>query len=90
VARRFAQPLGIHRDAWEGCCIETERGIVRLTPVLDRAERLVGKEGAEAVGERLGETPSLSNHRCSRRSALYPQESDAKRLLDAKRLAVPC
>ena len=26
VARRFAQPLGIHLDAWEGRCIETEKG----------------------------------------------------------------
>ena len=40
VARRFAQPLGIHLDAWEGRCIETEKGIVRLVPVLDRAEQL--------------------------------------------------
>ena len=32
VARRFAQPLGIHLDAWEGRCIETEKGIVRLSP----------------------------------------------------------
>ena len=42
VARRFAQPLGIHLDAWEGRCIETEKGIVRLVPVLDRAEQLFG------------------------------------------------
>ena len=42
VARRFAQPLGIHLDAWEGRCIETEKGIVRLIPVLDRAEQLFG------------------------------------------------
>jgi putative DNA methylase len=53
VARRFAQPLGIHLDAWEGRCIETEKGIVRLIPVLDRAEQLFGQEGAEAVAERL-------------------------------------
>jgi hypothetical protein len=53
VARRFAQPLGIHLDAWEGRCIETEKGIVRLIPVLDRAEQLFGKEGAEAVAARL-------------------------------------
>jgi hypothetical protein len=53
VARRFAQPLGIHLDAWEGRCIETEKGIVRLTPVLDRAEQLFGEDGAEAVADRL-------------------------------------
>ena len=53
VARRFAQPLGIHLDAWEGRCIETEKGIVRLIPVLDRAEQLFGQDGAEAVADRL-------------------------------------
>jgi hypothetical protein len=53
VARRFAQPLGIHLDAWEGRCIETEKGIVRLVPVLDRAEQLFGQEGAEVVADRL-------------------------------------
>ncbi len=53
VARRFAQPLGIHLDAWEGRCIETEKGVVRLIPVLDRADQLFGQEGAEAVADRL-------------------------------------
>jgi hypothetical protein len=53
VARRFAQPLGIHLDAWEGRCIETEKGIVRLIPVLDRAQQLFGDDGAEAVADRL-------------------------------------
>ena len=53
VARRFAQPLGIHLDAWEGRCIETEKGIVRLIPVLDRAEQLFGEDGAEVVADRL-------------------------------------
>lgn len=53
VARRFAQPLGIHLDAWEGRCIETEKGIVRLIPVADRAEQLFGEDGAGAVADRL-------------------------------------
>lgn len=53
VARRFAQPLGIHLDAWKGRCIETEKGVVRLIPVLDRAKKLFGEEGAEAVADRL-------------------------------------
>jgi hypothetical protein len=53
VVRRFAQPLGIHLDAWESRCIETEKGIVRLVPVLDRAEQLFGEDGAEAVADRL-------------------------------------
>jgi adenine-specific DNA methylase len=53
VARRFAQPLGIHLDAWEGRCIETEKGVVRLISVLDRAKQLFGDDGAEAVADRL-------------------------------------
>src|SRR5207244_5031127 len=53
VARRFAQPLGIHLDAWEGRCIETEKGVVRLIPVLDRVKQLFGEDGAEAVADRL-------------------------------------
>jgi hypothetical protein len=53
VARRFSQPLGIHLDAWEGRCIETEKGVVHLIPVLDRAEQLFGKEGSDAVADRL-------------------------------------
>ncbi len=55
VARRFAQPLGIHLDAWEGRCIETEKGVVRLIPVLDRSKQLFGEDGAEAVADRLEE-----------------------------------
>ncbi len=49
VARRFAQPLGIHLEAWEGRIIETDKGVVRLLPVSDRAKQLFGEEGASAV-----------------------------------------
>ena len=49
VARRFAQPLGIHLDIWEGRIIETGKGIVRLLPVGERAKQLFGEEGASAV-----------------------------------------
>jgi putative DNA methylase len=163
VARRFAQPLGIHLDAWEGRCIETDKGIVRLIPVMDRAKQLFGEDGAEAVADRLekhrtgpvqmwlfpeaNEQPaprvrgrrrkggvnisdeSLRKHRAATTldhvhaamllqasgranalrallkselergpdflrlanalSALYPKDSDEKRLLDAMLLAVP-
>jgi putative DNA methylase len=58
VARRFAQPLGIHLDVWEGRCIDTEKGIVRLIPVLERAEQLFGADGAEAVADRLEKVKS--------------------------------
>lgn len=53
VARRFAQPLGIHLDIWEGRIIETAKGIVRLLPVGERATQLFGEEGASAVVRRF-------------------------------------
>ncbi len=53
VARRFAQPLGIHLDNWEGRVIETEKGVVRLLSVSERAQQLFGEEGARAVASRL-------------------------------------
>jgi hypothetical protein len=53
VVRRFAQPLGIHLEAWEGRIIETEKGVVRLLTIEDRAEQLFGEGGAEVVADRL-------------------------------------
>ncbi len=53
VARRFAQPLGIHLDDWEGRVIETKKGVVRLLPVRERAEQLFGKDGPAGIGDRL-------------------------------------
>jgi adenine-specific DNA methylase len=71
VARRFAQPLGIHLDAWEGRCIATEKGVVRLVPVLDRAEQLFGEDGAEAVADRL------EKHRAGpTQPTLFPLDDD--------------
>jgi len=51
IARRFAQPLGIHLEEWEGRVIEIEKGVVRLLSVSERAEQLFGKDGAAAVAE---------------------------------------
>jgi hypothetical protein len=53
VARRFAQPLGIHLDFWEGRIIETDKGVVRLLPVAERAQQLFGDDGADAVAGRI-------------------------------------
>ncbi|HOG27698.1 MAG TPA: hypothetical protein PLT35_00335, partial [Vicinamibacterales bacterium] len=53
VVRRFAQPLGIHLDQFEDRIISTEKGIVRLLPVSERAEQLFGREGASAVAGRI-------------------------------------
>ncbi len=58
VVRRFAQPLGIHLSQWEGRTIETHKGIVRLLPVSERAKKLFGEEGAQAVAERLERSPA--------------------------------
>ena len=53
VVRRFAQPLGIDLKKWEKRTIETKKGVVRLLPVTERAVRLFGKQGAQAVAARL-------------------------------------
>lgn len=57
VARRFAQPLGIHLDAWEGRIIATEKGVVRLLPVAERARALFGEDGADAVAGEIERSP---------------------------------
>jgi len=57
VVRRFAQPLGIHLDDWDGRIIETEKGIVRLLSVTDRAKQLFGEDGAEVVADQLERSP---------------------------------
>jgi adenine-specific DNA methylase len=49
VVRRFAQPLGIHLPEWERRIIETEKGVVRLLSVSERARQLFGEEGASAM-----------------------------------------
>ena len=49
VVRRFAQPLGIDLAKWERRTIETKKGVVRLLPVAERATRLFGEQGSQAV-----------------------------------------
>ncbi len=51
VVRRFAQPLGIQLQKWEGRIIETKKGVVRLFSVTERAQQLFGEDGADAVAE---------------------------------------
>lgn len=53
VARRFAQPLGIHMENWEGRIIETKKGVVRLLPVTERAGQLFGEAGTESVARAI-------------------------------------
>ena len=56
VARRFAQPLGIHLDRWEKRIIVIEKGIVRLLPVMERAEQLLGEDGAIGAADLIERT----------------------------------
>ena len=49
VVRRFAQPLGIDLGKWERRTIETKKGVVRLLPVAERAKKLFGERGSQAV-----------------------------------------
>jgi adenine-specific DNA methylase len=51
VVRRFSQPLGIHLDNWNGRIIENKKGIVRLLPIKERAESLLGEDGASGVAD---------------------------------------
>jgi hypothetical protein len=60
VVRRFSQPLGIHLPEWEGRVIETEKGVVRLLSVKDRAKQLFGEESAQAFAERFERSPEVS------------------------------
>jgi hypothetical protein len=53
VARRFAQPLGIHLDKWEGRIIEKDKGIIRLLPVAERTPQLFGDADAAAMSRRI-------------------------------------
>jgi len=53
VVRRFAQPLGIHLEAWDSRIIETEKGVVRLLPVAERAKQLFGESGTAVAAARL-------------------------------------
>ncbi len=60
VVRRFAQPLGIHLPDWEDRIIETDKGVVRLLPVTERAKQLFGEDGAEAVADQLEHNPKAA------------------------------
>ena len=57
VVRRFAQPMGIDLDVWTGRIVGQERGLVRLLPVTERAERLFGEDGARAAADWIESDP---------------------------------
>ncbi|MGQ0665171.1 MAG: DUF1156 domain-containing protein, partial [Pseudomonadota bacterium] len=53
IVRRFAQPLGIRLETWEGRIIATDKGVVRLLPVSERARQLLGEEGTAGLADRI-------------------------------------
>ncbi len=53
VVRRFAQPMGIDLDTWNGRIIGQKKGIVRLLPVAERAKNLFGKDGSSAAADQI-------------------------------------
>lgn len=77
VARRFAQPLGIHLEDWEKRIIETDKGVVRLLPVLERAKQLFGEEGAGAVADRLERSPAAAG---ALQMDLFPEPAEPPRV----------
>ena len=74
VARRFAQPLGIHMEEWENRIINTDKGVVRLRPVADRARELFGEAGADSMADEIE-----SNAASSGQLSLFPDEAPAIR-----------
>ena len=74
VARRFAQPLGIHMEDWEKRIIQTEKGVVHLRPVKDRAKELFGESGADAMADQIESAAAASAQ-----MSLFPDEAPAVR-----------
>ncbi len=70
VARRFAQPLGVHLDDWESRIIRTEKGVVRLLPVSERGKQLFGESGVAAAAD---EMDAASN--ASPQLSLFPEDA---------------
>lgn len=68
VVRRFAQPLGINLPLWENRIVTTEKGVVRLLPVSERARQLFGNEGVGSAADWIEDDPV--NHL---QLALFPE-----------------
>ena len=69
VARRFAQPLGIHLEDWESRVIDTEKGVVRLMAVTERSKQLFGESGIGTLADEI-EWSATSSPQLS----LFPEE----------------
>ncbi|MDG6913163.1 MAG: DUF1156 domain-containing protein [Nitrososphaerota archaeon] len=71
VVRRFAQPLGIHLNEWEGRVVETNKGVVRLLSVSERASQLFSQDDVEKLHSRW-EDPTA---RAGRQLTLFPDQN---------------
>ena len=74
VARRFAQPLGIHLEDWEKRIIQTQKGVIQLRPVTDRGRELFGESGAEALADEIESAANASSQ-----MSLFPEEAPTVR-----------
>ena len=74
VARRFAQPLGIHLEDWEKRIIQTHKGVIQLRPVTDRAKELFGESGADALADEIE-----TNATASAQMSLFPEQAPTVR-----------
>ena len=72
VVRRFAQPMGIDLAAWTDRIIGQEKGAVRLLPVVERAKKLFGQDGATAIVNYMERDPQASLQQ-----TLFPDLQDA-------------
>ncbi len=75
VVRRFAQPLGIHLDAWEGRIIESHKGAVRLLPVAERSLQLFGEADTSAIAAAIER-----DHNRAAQLDLFPEPQSPPRL----------
>ena len=70
VARRFAQPLGIHLEEWESRITQTQKGVVRLRSVGERAKELFGDAGADSMADEIEASSAASAQ-----LRLFPEET---------------
>ena len=80
VVRRFAQPMGIDLDTWNGRIIDQKKGVVRLLPVAERSRDLFGEDGAGAAADWIESDPKVGLQ-----MSLFPSIDDAPRPLNRRR-----
>ena len=74
LARRFAQPLGIHLEEWESRITQTQKGVVRLRSVGERAKELFGEAGADSMADEIEASSAASAQ-----LRLFPEEAPTVR-----------